>query len=232
MHKILVVDDEKDVSDLITFNLNREGIECVVAATGTDAVHLAKRETPDIIVLDIMLPGLDGFEVFKELRLDSRTKDIPVLMLSAKGQLDDIINGLELGADDYLTKPFSPKELVLRIQNLLRRINTSIGSTEVRVGKFHLDKNSLHFFLDGDQVELTPTEFKLLLLLVERSGQPQKREDLLREVWGYRDAAQTRTLDTHVKRLREKMGNFANWIETVRGIGYRFEDREPSLVEA
>lgn len=232
MHKILVVDDEKDVSDLITFNLNREGIECVVAATGTDAVHLAKRETPDIIVLDIMLPGLDGFEVFKELRLDSRTKDIPVLMLSAKGQLDDIINGLELGADDYLTKPFSPKELVLRIQNLLRRINTSIGSTEVRVGKFHLDKNSLHFFLDGDQVELTPTEFKLLLLLVERSGQPQKREDLLREVWGYRDAAQTRTLDTHVKRLREKMGNFASWIETVRGIGYRFEDREPSLVEA
>ncbi|MEM9480310.1 MAG: response regulator transcription factor [Verrucomicrobiota bacterium] len=232
MQKILVVDDEIDVSDLITFHLNREGMEAIVAATGPAAVQLAKRTTPDLIVLDIMLPGLDGYGVFKELRLDSRTKDIPVLMLSAKGQLDDVINGLELGADDYLTKPFSPKELVLRVQNLLRRVNTSVGATEVRLGKFHLDKNSLHFFLDGEQVELTPTEFKLLLLLVERSGQPQKREDLLREVWGYRDAAQTRTLDTHVKRLREKMGGFANWIETVRGIGYRFKEREPSLVEA
>jgi two-component system phosphate regulon response regulator PhoB len=220
MCTVLVVDDEPDVCDLVSFNLQRAGMTTIIANNGLEAVRIAKAEEPSGIVLDLMLPGLNGFNVFKELRLDSRTKGIPILMLTAKAQLGDIIAGLEHGADDYLTKPFSPKELVLRVQALLRRSKNSIAPTEVRVGRFHLDKNTLHFFLDGQAVDLTPTEFKLLLILVERAHQTQSREDLLREVWGYRDAAQTRTLDTHIKRLREKMGEYAHCIETVRSVGY------------
>jgi len=223
MYTVLIVDDEPDVCDLVSFNLQRAGMKTIVANNGLDAVRIAKAEEPSGIVLDLMLPGLNGFNVFKELRLDSRTKGIPILMLTAKAQLGDIIAGLELGADDYITKPFSPKELVLRVQALLRRSKISVAPTEVRVGRFHLDKNTLHFFLDGQPVDLTPTEFKLLLLLVERANHTQSREDLLREVWGYREAAQTRTLDTHIKRLREKMGEYARCIETVRSVGYLFQ---------
>ena len=169
-----------------------------------------------------MLPGRDGFSVFKELRLDSRTKDIPVLMLTAKAQLEDVIAGLELGADDYLTKPFSPKELILRVKALLKRSALTSGNSVITVGKIQLDKNTLSCFIEGEKIDLTPTEFKLLLLLIEREGHPQERHDILREVWGYRDTAQSRTLDTHIKRLREKIGNQSSSIETVRGIGYQF----------
>jgi two-component system phosphate regulon response regulator PhoB len=146
------------------------------------------------------------------------------MMLTAKAQLDDVIAGLELGADDYLTKPFSPKELVLRVKAVLRRSKVTKGDAVLKVGKFQLDKNTLHCFIDGERVDLTPTEFKLLVLMVEREGQPQERGDLLREVWGYRDSANTRTLDTHVKRLREKLGRHASCIETVRGVGYQFRN--------
>ena len=222
MNKILVVDDEGDVRDLVAFNLQRNGMSTIFAKDGIEACNVAVSEIPDLIVLDLMLPGRNGFQVFKELRLDSRTKSIPILMLTAKAQLDDVISGLELGADDYLTKPFSPKEMVLRVKALLRRSKMSGSRTEVKNGPFLLDKNSLDFFLDGEKIDLTPTEFKLLSLLIERAGQPQTRDDLLREVWGYRDSTNSRTLDTHIKRVREKIADHATAIQTVRGIGYQF----------
>ncbi|MGI9243427.1 MAG: response regulator [Verrucomicrobiales bacterium] len=221
MNKILVVDDEGDVRDLVAFNLQRNGMEAIFAKDGLEAVEIAIAEIPDLIILDLMLPGRSGVQVFKELRLDSRTKALPILMLTAKAQLDDVIAGLELGADDYLTKPFSPKEMVLRVKALLKRSKTADARSELVRAPYHLDKNNQNFFLEGKKVDLTPTEFKLLLLLVERCGQAQSREDLLREVWGYRDSTNSRTLDTHIKRLREKIGPHASDIETVRGVGYQ-----------
>ena len=224
MYRALIAEDESDIAELISFSLHRESIQSIKAQDGIEAVRIAQQEAPDIVILDLMLPGLDGFQVFKELRLDTRTKDIPVLMLTAKAQLDDIIAGLELGADDYLTKPFSPKEMVLRVKALLKRSVTITSKNVVKAGKFQLDKNTLSCFIDGQKIELTPTEFKLLLLLIEREGRPQERSDILREVWGYRDTTHSRTLDTHMKRLRTKMGNRASCIETVRGIGYQFRN--------
>ena len=221
MNKILVVDDEGDVRDLVAFNLQRNGMEAIFAKDGIEAVEIAVAEIPDLIILDLMLPGRSGVQVFKELRLDSRTKSIPILMLTAKAQLDDVIAGLELGADDYLTKPFSPKEMVLRVKALLKRSKTAVARSELVRGAYHLDKNNQNFFLDGEKVDLTPTEFKLLLYLCERAGKPQDRHDLLRSVWGYSDDAHSRTLDTHMKRLRKKLGEYASMVETIRGVGYQ-----------
>ncbi|MGK0185322.1 MAG: two-component system phosphate regulon response regulator PhoB [Verrucomicrobiales bacterium] len=222
MHKVLVVDDESDILDLVSFNLQREGFETISAHDGIEAVVSAKEHLPDLIVLDLMLPGKDGFRVYKELRADQRTQHIPVIMLTAKGELEDKITGLELGADDYVTKPFSPKELVLRVKALLKRSRRVRVDSALKKGPFHLERNSLKLFLDGEQVDLTATEFKLLRLLIEADGEPQERDDLLREVWGYDENVMTRTLDTHVKRLREKLGRYSNCIETVRSVGYRF----------
>ena len=224
MHKVLIAEDEADIRQLISFNLERESYDTLLAGDGEEAVLIAYNKIPDLIILDLMLPKMDGFSVFKELRLDSRTKDIPVIMLTAKAQLDDVISGLEMGADDYLTKPFSPKELVLRVKALLKRVKTSKGSTIVKSGKIRLDKNTLHCFIEDKKIDLTPTEFKLLLLLIERVGNAQNRSDLLREVWGYRETANSRTLDTHMKRLREKLGELSRCIETVRGVGYQYRN--------
>lgn len=224
MYKVLIAEDEADIRQLISFNLERESYETLLAGDGKEAVLMAYSKIPDLIILDLMLPEMDGFSVFKELRLDSRTKDIPVIMLTAKAQLDDVIAGLEMGADDYLTKPFSPKELVLRVKALLKRVKTASGGTIVKSGKIRLDKNTLHCFIEDKKVDLTPTEFKLLLLLIERVGNAQNRNDLLREIWGYRDTANSRTLDTHMKRLREKLGNLSRCIETVRGVGYQYRN--------
>ena len=224
MHKVLIAEDEADIRQLISFNLERESYDTLLAGDGQEAVLIASNKIPDLIILDLMLPKMDGFSVFKELRLDSRTKDIPVIMLTAKAQLDDVIAGLEMGADDYLTKPFSPKELVLRVKALLKRVKTSKGSTIVKSGKIRLDKNTLHCFIEDKKIDLTPTEFKLLLLLIERVGNAQNRSDLLREVWGYRETANSRTLDTHMKRLREKLGELSRCIETVRGVGYQYRN--------
>ncbi len=224
MHKVLIAEDEADIRQLISFNLERESYDTLLAGDGEEAVLMAYNKIPDLIILDLMLPKMDGFSVFKELRLDSRTKDIPVIMLTAKAQLDDVIAGLEMGADDYLTKPFSPKELMLRVKALLKRVKTSKGSTIVKSGKIRLDKNTLHCFIEDKKIDLTPTEFKLLLLLIERVGNAQNRSDLLREVWGYRETANSRTLDTHMKRLREKLGELSRCIETVRGVGYQYRN--------
>jgi two-component system phosphate regulon response regulator PhoB len=223
MHTVLVVDDEADIVDLITFNLQRQGLSVLTARDGLTAVQLARDKQPDLVVLDLMLPGKDGFSVFKDLRADTRTSQIPVIMLTARGELDDKISGLELGADDYVTKPFSPKELTLRVQALLKRTKRVIADASLKRGKFHLERNTLKLYLSGQPVDLTATEFKLLRLLIEAEGQPQTRDELLREVWGYQtDSVLTRTLDTHIKRLREKLGNYADSIETIRGVGYRF----------
>lgn len=223
MHTVLVVDDEADIVELISFNLQRQGLRVMTARDGLSAVQLAKDAQPDLVVLDLMLPGRDGFGVFKDLRADTRTSQIPVIMLTARGEIDDRIAGLELGADDYVTKPFSPKELTLRVQALLKRSKKIVADSTLKHGSFHLERNTLKLYLAGQPIDLTATEFKLLRLLIEANGEPQTRDELLREVWGYQtDTVLTRTLDTHVKRLREKLGEFANCIETIRGVGYRF----------
>ena len=221
MQRILIVEDEQDITNLIGFNLERAGFEVLKAFDGVEGTAIAKRERPDLIVLDLMLPGRDGFAVFRELRRDSRTATTPVIMLTARAQTQDRIQGLEAGADDYLTKPFSPKELILRVQAILKRSDPTPGNVAFTHGPFRFDKNALKFYLDDEPVELTSTEFKLLLYLTERAGKTQDRNDLHRTVWGYSDAAHSRTLDTHMKRLRQKLGTHGAWLETVRGIGYR-----------
>jgi len=224
MYSVLIAEDENDIRELISYNLERESIDTLLAKDGLEALNAAKERGADLIILDLMLPLMDGFSVFKELRLDSRTKDIPVIMLTAKAQLDDVIAGLEMGADDYLTKPFSPKELVLRVKALLRRVNTTSSKSILTSNKLRLDKNTLECFASGKKIDLTPTEFKLILLMVEREGSVQNRIDLLREVWGYRDTANSRTLDTHIKRLREKLGELSRCIQTIRGVGYQYKN--------
>lgn len=222
MQTILVVDDEADILELISLNLKRNGYNCITAPDGIAAVKTALEAMPDLVILDLMLPGKDGFTVFKELRADSRTQATPVLMLTAKGELNDKINGLETGADDYVTKPFSPKELMLRVKALLKRSKRVTVDASLRSGEFLLDRNSLKLFLAGQPVDLTATEFKLLRLLVEANGTAVERDVLLREVWGYSDTTLSRTLDTHVKRLREKLGKHADHVQTVRSVGYSF----------
>lgn len=222
MHTVLVVDDETDILELVVFNLERQQFKVLTADNGISAVQVAKEKIPDLIVLDLMLPGMDGFSVYRELRADPRTSSIPVLMLTAKGEVNDRIAGLELGADDYVTKPFSPRELLLRVRALLKRTRKVTVDASLKSGDFLLERNTLKLFLAGRPVDLTATEFKLLRLLVEASGEVQERDALLREVWGYSDTMLTRTLDTHVKRLREKLGKHAECIQTVRGVGYRF----------
>ena len=227
MHRILIVEDEHDIAELIAFNLKRAGYEVIMAHDGIEGTTLAMRERPDLVVLDLMLPGRDGFGVFRELRRDARTADIPVIMLTARAQTEDRIQGLEVGADDYLTKPFSPKELLLRIQAILKRSDAPPGVVEFNHGPFRFDKNALKFYIDGEPVDLTATEFKLLLFLCERAGKSQDRNALLRTVWGYSDEVHSRTLDTHMKRLRQKLGASGCWIETVRGVGYCVATQAP-----
>jgi two-component system, OmpR family, phosphate regulon response regulator PhoB len=220
MQKILIIEDERDIADLVGFNLERAGYEVLKAHDGITGADMAIQRRPDLVILDLMLPGKDGYRVFKDLRRDTRSSGIPVIMLTARAQTEDRIQGLEAGADDYLTKPFSPKELMLRVQAVLKRSDGPPGQVEFTFGPFRFDKNALKFYLDGHPVELTSTEFKLLLFLAERAGKAQDRNDLLRTVWGYSDEVHSRTLDTHMKRLRQKLGEHAAMVETVRGIGY------------
>jgi two-component system phosphate regulon response regulator PhoB len=225
MAKILIVEDEVDIADLVSLNLQRSGFEVDVAHDGLQGVQSAKSGEPDLLILDLMLPGLDGYGVIKELKRDPRTAQTPVLMLTARAQTGDRIKGLESGADDYLTKPFSPKELLLRVKAILKRGEKTVGSATFTHGDLHFDKNHQKFYIKGEEVDLTATEFKLLLYLCERAGKPQDRTDLLRSVWGYSDDAHSRTLDTHMKRLRQKLGEHASLVETIRGVGYRVVDR-------
>ena len=219
---VLVVDDEPDVVDLVRYHLHRAGFDVLIALTGPSGLSKAAESRPDAIVLDIMLPQMTGIEVFKALRDSTDTAGIPILLLTAKAEPAERIAGLELGIDDYITKPFSPRELVLRVQNVLRRLRNARTSSVVTVDEFCLDKGNFEISVSGRRLQLTTTEFKLLALLVERRGRTLSRETLLQDVWGYENAIDTRTVDTHVRRLREKLGLAANRIATVRGEGYRF----------
>ncbi|TSA37602.1 MAG: response regulator [Verrucomicrobiaceae bacterium] len=220
---VLVVEDEADVVDLLRYNLERADFEVQIAMTGDLGLAMAREKRPDLIVLDLMLPGMNGHEVCRALKGDPNTEIIPIVMLTAKGEPNERVKGLELGADDYVTKPFSPRELVLRVQALLKRHRLVPRTEIVEVAGIYLNKTNFEARLDGKRFNLTTTEFKLLSLMLERRGRTLTRETLLSDVWGYQNAAiDTRTVDTHMRRLREKLGKYSGRLETIRGEGYRF----------
>jgi len=223
MTKILVIDDEPDAVELVEFNLRSAGYEVVTAADGAEALKKARAHSPDLVVLDVMLPEVDGLEVCKILRRDPATSGIPIIMLTAKAAEIDRVLGLELGADDYITKPFSPRELVLRIKNLLKRgQGPEEKKDRFQTGELLIDVPRHLVTVQGKRVELTATEFRLLTVLAQRRGRVQSREQLLQDVWQYDNLIDTRTVDTHMRRLREKLGRAARYLDTVRGVGYRF----------
>jgi two-component system phosphate regulon response regulator PhoB len=220
--RILVVDDEPDVLDLVTYNLGQAGFQTETAADGAEALRKARSSTPDLILLDLMLPEMDGLEVCKLLRRDTKTSAIPIIMLTARASEIDRIVGLELGADDYVPKPFSPRELVLRVKKRLEQTSGAPSKTTYTFGPLLVDVSRHLVSVRGRRVELTATEFKLLTLLIQRTGHVQSRDQLLRDVWEYETHIDTRTVDTHIRRLREKLGAAAKYLDTVRGVGYRF----------
>ena len=220
MERILIVDDDPDIQRLVSYNLSQAGFETMTSGNGRKALDLAFKKPPDLIILDLMLPDVDGTEVCRTLRQNEATRRIPILMLSARSDEIDRVIGFEIGADDYVTKPFSPRELVLRVRSILRRKKDD-RSGSIHLGRIHLHPSKRHCLLDDRQVFLTVKEFDLLHELLLASGNVLSREVLMDRVWGYHGEATSRTLDTHVRRLREKLGTAANDIETVRGIGYR-----------
>jgi two-component system, OmpR family, phosphate regulon response regulator PhoB len=223
-YTVLVIDDEPDLLDLVIHNLAAEGYRVVSARTGEEGIQVARREKPSLVILDLQLPDLPGMEVCRSLRADATTAHLPILMLTARTTEIDRVSGFESGADDYVTKPFSVRELILRVRARLRRITPA--PTEVtppiRFGRLEIVPEAHRVFVDGAEVALSLLEFKLLVHLVERRGRVQSREALLGDVWGYSQDASTRTIDTHVKRLRDKLGPVGEYLETVRGVGYRF----------
>jgi len=224
METILVVDDEKDILELVGYNLEQEGYSIFKAADGSSALKLAKKKHPHLIILDLMLPKLSGIEVCKILKKDEGTSEIPIIMLTARTEEIDRVLGFELGADDYVTKPFSPRELVLRVKAVLNRSKEKKTGGPITVGPLILDTPKHQVWVDDNQLILTPTEFKLLLTLVEHRGKVLSRDVLLDTVWGYDYTGFNRTVDTHVRRLRAKLGKMGDSIETVRGLGYRFKE--------
>jgi len=227
-HRILVVDDEPDITALVAYHLAKAGYRVSTAANGPDALKAAREERPDIVILDVMLPGVSGYDVLDELRKRSETKDVGVILLTARREEPDRIRGLTLGADDYLTKPFSPHELALRVSALLRRLGAPAvaGGSTVTAGPISIDRSAHRVTLDGKELVLTATEYKLLVMLIERRGRVQSRPQLLESVWDAQPDIQTRTVDMHVQRLRSKLGETGDLIETVRGFGYRFKSNE------
>lgn len=221
--RILVVDDEADIVALVAYHLAKSGYGVSTASNGAAALEKARRERPALVVLDLMLPDMSGFDVLEALRADEATKGVAVLLLTARREEPDRIRGLSLGADDYLMKPFSPQEMVLRVAAILRRVAAGGVQTAetLSIGALRIDRDSHRVSVDDRDVELTPTEFKLLLLLAERRGRVQGRSHLLQTVWEAAPDIQTRTVDMHVQRLRSKLGAAGDMIETVRGFGYR-----------
>lgn len=220
---ILVVDDEPEIVALVAYHLGKAGYQLTTASTGRDALDKVRREKFALVVLDLMLPGISGFDVLETMRTDEATRDVAVLMLTARREEPDRIRGLSLGADDYLTKPFSPAELVLRVGAILRRFRTAPATTtdNMSIGSLRIDRAALTVHVDGSLIDLTATEFKLLLTLAERRGRVQGRAMLLETVWDAAPDIQTRTVDMHIQRLRSKLGVAGDLIETVRGFGYR-----------
>ncbi len=223
-HRILVVDDEPDITALVAYHLAKAGYRVSTAVRGPEALKAAAEERPDVVVLDLMLPGMSGYDVLTELRARPETRDVGVILLTARKEEADRIRGLTLGADDYLTKPFSPAELTLRVGAVLRRLSAPAvaGGDTLTAGDLVIDRSALRATFKGRELDLTATEFKLLLTLLERRGRVQTRPQLLETVWEAQPDIQTRTVDMHVQRLRTKLGEAGRMIETVRGFGYRF----------
>ncbi len=223
MTTILLVDDEPDLLSLLDFNLQAASFDTLLATTGEQALAQLRRRVPDMVLLDLMLPDVPGIEVCRQLKSDPRTRHVPVVMLTAKGDEVDRVVGFELGADDYVTKPFSVRELVLRLKAVLRRAGPARISERPpdSVGPIRVDADAHRAFADGVEIQLTPLEFRLLTTFMARLGRVQSREQLLEDVWEMSSEVETRTVDTHVKRLREKLGSGRDMLETVRGVGYR-----------
>ena len=227
--KILIVEDEKDIVKMLDYNLSKEGFKTVLAYDGEDALSEAKKELPDLIVLDLMLPGIDGLEVCKTLKKEAKTSAIPIIMLTAKTQESDKIVGLELGADDYVTKPFSPRELIARIKAVLRRVKDKVKLPEtLKLGDLEIDFSKIQVRVKGKAVELTAKEFELLKTLIAAKGRVLSRDLLLDNIWGFDHAMeiQTRTVDVHIRTLRKKLKSESQSIVTVKNYGYRFEQLE------
>jgi two-component system phosphate regulon response regulator PhoB len=227
--RILVVEDERDIAALVAYHLTKEGYRVRTAGSGTEAMEGIGNERPDLIVLDLMLPGLSGYEVLTELRRRGETAEVPVVVLTARRDEQDRVKGLELGADDYITKPFSPRELVLRVAAVLRRAQAPAvaGAGKVlRAGPIAVDLNAFRVKVNDREIDLTPTELRLLVTLLERRGRVQSRQQLLEAAWDIQARIETRTVDMHVQRLRTKLEEAGDWIETVRGFGYRFRSKE------
>jgi two-component system, OmpR family, phosphate regulon response regulator PhoB len=219
---ILIVEDDSDIQRLLAYHLRAAGHEVLTSEEGYEALSMAKQRLPELILLDLMIPGLDGFEVCKELKRNPETRNIPVIMLTARGEEVDRIVGLELGADDYVVKPFSPRELLLRVRAILRRsagepMAESVWQNEGLRVDFEAHKATAN----GEEITLTATEFKLLTELIRNRGKVQTRDQLLDKVWGYHFEGYARTVDTHVRRLRQKLAGYSDRVETVRGVGYR-----------
>ncbi len=224
--QILVVEDERDIAALVAYHLTREGYRVRTVGGGAEALEAVAHDRPDLIILDIMLPGHSGYDVLADLRDSAGASDIPVVVLTARRDEEDRVKGLELGADDYVTKPFSPHELVLRVSAVLRRVRSPAVDRTRRVlrgGPIQMDLDALRVTVDDVEVELTPTEYRLLVVLLERRGRVQSRDQLLRSAWDIHVDIETRTVDMHVQRLRTKLGTAGSLIETVRGFGYRFQ---------
>lgn len=226
--RILVVDDEPDILSILVYQLSREGFRVSTAVNGQSAIAAAMEDPPDLVVLDLMLPVVDGYEVLKTLRRDQRTAAIPILLLTARREEEERIRGFEHGADDYVTKPFSARELALRVQALLRRSRAEpvAPGRRLTVGAVQIDRDSHRAFVDGEEMDLTPLEYRLLEVFLERRGRVQTRRQLLQSAWNTEARIETRTVDMHVARLRAKLGSEGDLLETVRGVGYRFRGAE------
>jgi phosphate regulon transcriptional regulator PhoB len=222
---VLVVDDEKDIVELVRYHVEKAGYRCLAAGDGAAALRVVREARPDVVVLDLMLPGLDGLAVCRQLRRDPETARLPIIMLTARAEEVDRVVGLELGADDYVVKPFSPRELIARIKAVLRRVQEGPPERVARVGDLEVDEARHQVALGGQPIALTAKEFGLLAALLRARGRVLSREQLLDGVWGYQNAAEieSRTVDVHIRRLREKLGSEARRIVTVKGVGYRLE---------
>ena len=223
--KIYIVEDEPDIRETLKYNFSNEGFKVFTAPNGEEALSNIKKVLPDVLILDLMLPGLSGLDVCKSIRADDDIRDMSIIMLTAKGEEIDRVIGFELGADDYVTKPFSVRELILRVKVLLKKQRESLVENKlVTFGPIRIDLDAHELKINNKEIVLTALEFKLLQHLVKRKGRVQTREQLLGDVWGYSAEVTTRTVDTHIKRLREKLGNTSDYIQTIRGVGYRFSN--------
>jgi len=226
MQTVLIIEDEKDLAELVSFNLEKEGYRTITAFDGASGLEAARSQPPDLILLDLMLPGMMGMEVCKILKKAEKTAHIPIIMLTAKGEEIDRVVGFEVGADDYVVKPFSTRELLLRIKAVLRRsLPDRPEGKVITIGPITIDPDRHMVEVEGEEIVLTTTEFKLLLNLAERLGRVQSRDLLLKNVWGYNYVGDTRTVDTHITRLRTKLGRGGDLIRTVRGFGYKMEEQ-------